>query len=451
MAISRRSPRAAFFHLFDDAATPVYALDPNRKLVYCNAALATWLGTKTDDLIGKRFDYHAGEEADSFSLGVPPSAFTGSVVSGTVARRNSGARRNSDLGDEQRDATYLPLVDESGQSLGVVAVVGQAVVDRTGSNDDAKALHRQIMKFRERYRRDYALERLIGNSSAIQLVRDRVALAATSLTRVVVFGPEGSGREHVARTIHYQARDSFLPPLVPLDCGLLDAELLETTVTVFVRRCGELEIGGIPCLLLLEVDRLSSDAQDVLYNFLSVPEFELRTVATARVSIGELVAAGFRDDVATMLSTLTIRLPSLSERLEDIPLLLQHAIEQMNADGGKQVEGFSESATRHLIQYPWPGNVGELLSVVREIHASTKGAVVTAEDLPKQIRLGIDADEFPIVEVETVQLDEFLGNVERELILRALRQADDNKAQAARLLEIPRARLLRRLSHLGIK
>lgn len=443
MATSRRSPRAAFFHLFDDAATPVYALDLKRKIIYCNAALARWLGLNVEDLVGVRCDYHSAADEASFSLGAPPSVFEGRVAAGTVARRRP------DLGNEIREATYLPLLDTHGQPLGVVATVGPlAAADVLA--DDKASLHRQILKFRERYRDDYALERLIGHSAAIQLVRDRVALATNSATRVVITGPAGSGREHVARTIHYQ--DDRLPPLVPLDCELLDSELLESTITAFLRQCAELEIGGIPCLLLLEVDKLSGDAQDVLHHVLSVQEFELRTVATARAPLSEIAATTeFRKDVAALLSTLTIRLPSLNERLEDIPLLLQHAIEQVNAKGDKQIEGFSKQAIRQLIQYPWPGNVDELMSMVRQSHKSATKSIVNVEDLPKQIRLGIDADEHPIVEVESVQLDEFLSNVERELILRAMKQAAGNKAQAARLLGIPRARLLRRLERLCLE
>ena len=237
---------------------------------------------------------------------------------------------------------------------------------------------------------------------------------------------------------------------MPLDCELLDAELLQTTVSAFMQQSAELQIGGIPCLLLLEVDRLSSDAQNVLFKFLSVDEFELRTVSTARSPLADAVAVGFRADLAALLSTLTIRLPSLSERLEDIPVLLQYTIEQLNAEGEKQIEGFSETATRQMLQYPWPGNVDELLRVTREIHESAPKAIVDAEDLPKQIRLGIDADEFPIVATESVDLDEVLESLERELVTRAMRQSGGNKAQAARLLGINRARLLRRLTHLGI-
>jgi DNA-binding NtrC family response regulator len=233
---------------------------------------------------------------------------------------------------------------------------------------------------------------------------------------------------------------------------LLDAELIETTVTAFLQRCAELETEGVPCLLLLEVDCLPADAQEVLRGFLAVPEFDLRTIATARAELSELAnTQDYRADVAAMLSTVTIQMPGLSERLEDMPILLQYFVEELNAAGGHQVEGFSAEAVETLLQYPWPGNVDELIGIVREVHRKSEEPLIGVEELPKQIRLGIEADEYPLGEDETIDLDAFLQQVERELVQRAINQAKGNKAQAARLLGISRARLLRRLSFLGIE
>ena len=444
MATSRRSPRAAFFHLFDDSTTPVYALDADRRLIYCNSALANWLGANPEDLIGSIHNYDGTDGGQSRKsdncLGVPPTVFEGRTEIGTVARFSDGGNAVA------RAAVFASLRDDKEGTTGIVAILGDSI---HGEQRGTVDLHRQILRFRQRYRGDYAMERLIGNSAEIQLVRDRIELASQNPMRVMITGPVGSGREHVARTIHSRTRDDRLPPLVPLDCDLLDAELLRTTVTAFLQQCAELQIGGVPCLLLLDVDRLSSDAQGVLCEFLSIAEFGLRTLSTARRPLAEVI--DFRKDIAAMLSTLTIQLPSLSERLEDIPILFQYAIESMNGEQSKQIEGFSEQAMRQLIEYPWPGNVEELLRTAREIHDGAEAPIVGVDDLPKQIRLGIDAEEYPIAEPETVQLDAFLEATERELVSRAMRQARGNKAQAARLLGISRARLLRRIAHLGIE
>ncbi len=458
MAANRHSPRAALFHLLEDATAPVYVIDDSRKIIYCNAALASWLAIDAEELIGQRCDYHsqrdAGDVVNFAGLCPPPSVFNGESASGFISRRDKTGNLKI------HTAAFLPLGPEAASCPGVIAVV--AVDDQTDEiavtpvaaarQLAARRLHERILQFRQRYEQEYELGRLIGSSPAIRLVRDRINLATRTPARVVVIGPQGSGREHVARTIHFQTRGTTPPPLVPLDCGLLDAELIETTVTAFLKRCAELETEGVPCLLLLDVDRLPADAQEVLRGFLAVREFDLRTIATARTELSELVhTQDYRADVAAMLSTVTIQVPSLSERLEDIPILLQYFIEELNAAGAHQVEGFSVEAVETLLQYPWPGNVDELIGIIRETHQKSENPLIDVEELPKQIRLGIEADEYPLSEDETVNLDAFLREVERELVQRAVSQARGNKAQAARLLGIPRARLLRRIEHLGIE
>lgn len=458
MSASRRSPRAALFHLLEDASAPVYVLDDSRRIIYCNAALASWLAIDAERLIGQRCDYHSRRSADDVvdfaGLCPPPSVFNGQGTSGIVARRD----KTGSL--ERHTAKFLPLGPEAASCPGVIAVVALddqpdeiAVTAAADAHEvEARRLHERILQFRQRYTQEYEPGRLLGSSPAICLARDRINLATRSSARVIVIGPQGSGREHVARTIHFQTRGKAPPPLVPLDCGLLDAELIETTVTAFLQRCAELETEGVPCLLLLEVDRLPADAQEVLRGFLAVREFDLRTIATARTELSELVhIQDYRADVAALLSTVTIQMPCLAERLEDIPLLLQYFVEELNAAGGHQVEGFSAEAVETLLQYPWPGNVDELICIVRETHRKSENPLIGVEELPKQIRLGIEADEYPLSEDETVNLDALLQQVERELVQRAVSQARGNKAQAARLLGIPRARLLRRLEHLGIE
>ncbi len=456
MAVSRRSPRAALFHLFEEARAPVYVLDDSRKIIYCNAAFASWLGIAAEGLIGRRCDYHSqrdAKEAGFASLCPPPSAFGGEITAGIVARRDANGMLR------RHHADFLPLGQEAASCPGVIAVVAATeqtdedagAPDRNAPELEARQLHAKILQFRQRYRQDYEPGRLIGTSPAIRLVRDRMNLATRTPARVLIIGPPGSGREHIARTIHFQTRGAP-PPLVPLDCGLLDAELIETTVTAFLRRCAELETEGVPCLLLLEVDRLPADAQEVLRGLLAVREFDLRTIATARAELSEAVRTrDFRADVAAMLSTVSIHLPPLSERLEDIPILLQFFVEEMNASGGHQVQGFSDKALEKLLQYPWPGNVDELIDVVRETHQRSDNPLIGVKELPKKIRLGIDADEYPISEDDTISLDAFLIEAERELVQRAVNRAQGNKAQAARLLGISRARLLRRLDFLGIE
>ena len=320
-----------------------------------------------------------------------------------------------------------------------------------GDLPDARQLHAQLQGLRDRLAQAYDLERLVGTSAAVERVRGQVELAATNAVRVVILGPPGSGRERVARTIHAKQMAEGWPYLVPLACPLLDAELLESTVEAFMRSCAELSEEQPATFLLLEVDQLPEDAQASLLGFLKIGEIRLNTLATARDSLLDLAQQDrFRAELAQALSTLVISIPPLRERMVDVPLLVQAAIEQRNAQGGRQIAGVTESAMTLLLRYAWPGNVDELFQLIADACDQAGGAFVTDQDLPERIHAALAAAKYPPRPAEPIQLDHVLADVERELIQRALRVAKGNKAQAARLLGLSRSRLLRRMETLQV-
>jgi DNA-binding NtrC family response regulator len=141
----------------------------------------------------------------------------------------------------------------------------------------------------------------------------------------------------------------------------------------------------------------------------------------------------------------------LAERRADIPLLAQAFVEERNARGPKQRSGFSPAALDRLDSYHWPGNLDELAEVVREAHERSAGPEILPDDLPKRIELALDAAARPRRREERIVVDEFLAQIERELIERALAQSKGNKAKAARLLGVTRPRLYRRMVQLGLE
>lgn len=151
-----------------------------------------------------------------------------------------------------------------------------------------------------------------------------------------------------------------------------------------------------------------------------------------------------------MLSDLVIELPPLADRREDIPLLAQQLLEECNAAGDRQISGFTPQVLDKLGALPWDGNVTELREIVEAAFAATDGPMIDEADLPARVGLIESAALYPPPEEEAIDLDGFLEEVERELIERAMGRAGGNKSQAARLLGIQRARLLRRLAYLGI-
>jgi two-component system response regulator HydG len=204
-------------------------------------------------------------------------------------------------------------------------------------------------------------------------------------------------------------------------------------------------------LLLLEVDRLPAEAQRALAGVLSIRELNLRTLATARRRLVDLASQGeFREDLAFSLSTLEILLPPLASRPDDVPVLAQYFLERCNATCDKQLSGFKDEALERLVSYDWPGNLDELDSAITQAFQVAEGPWVEATDLPERLEYAALAAKRPAALDESIELDAFLEQVELELFRRAIRRAKGNKSQVARMLGIPRARVIRRMQHFGL-
>jgi len=290
----------------------------------------------------------------------------------------------------------------------------------------------------------------------MRLVRRQVEAAAAGRSSVLLVGPPGSGRRHLAAVIHHgesrAASDSASARiLVPLDCSLLGADVQETLADA-VAHAAAREPPSLPGTLLLHrVDELPADVQAALADFLTRRASAWRLMATVAEPLVELSRRGqFHADLAALVSTLTIELPPLARRREDLPLLAQLFLEECNAAGPRQIGGFSPEALDRLDAYPWPGNLDELAQVVAESHRCATGREIGPKNLPERLQLAAQAAACPRRTEETIVLDEYLGRVERELIRRALVRAKGNKARAARLLGMTRPRLYRRMVQLGL-
>ncbi len=449
----KRSYISGLSRLLAEYPQPVYVLDADRVVVYCNLACLEWTRAAVDEIVGRRCDYHSNLHADGTAnplggLCPPPEVFQGIPISTEVACPDANGQWVG------RPAECLPLADGQGGCLGVIVLICAddltRVASRVNLSPPPEELHRQLRNLMAECDPPLRISQIIGQSPAICRVRRQAGTAANVETRVLVSGPPGSGRETIARTIHYGGTAAS-SPLMPLACHLLDSELLQSTIEAFAASCGELETERPAALLLLEVDQLHGDAQAALAGILNLGELNVSTIATARVPLIELAERGdYRLDLAFALSTLVIQVPPLANRTEDIPLLAQYFLEQENATGGKQLTGFSDETLDQLVTYPWPENVDELAELIQQAYVTAAGPLVQAMDLPEKIRVTAAAEAHPATQDPSIVLDEYLAEIERELMVRAIRWAKGNKAQAARLLGVSRPRLLRRLEHFGI-
>jgi DNA-binding NtrC family response regulator len=438
---------------FEDSACPVYLLDDQRRIVFGNTALTEWVGLPLEQLMGARCDYCAGDDQTrqrvvTSALCPPPEAFQGARSTGRIyCPLPAGA-------PPHRRAEFLPVATAAADTCGVLAILSPSATPETDERGQADsvsvhALHELLQKLTAELRRPYCLDRLAGSSAAMARVREQIQLATSSQAHTVVLGPPGSHREQVARTIHAGSQPSAAEPLLPLSCPMMDAELLRTTVQAFQRRCDASD--ATPTILLLDADQLAMEGQMELLSWLRSATCRARLLATARQSLITLAEQKqYSRELAFRLSTLVIELPSLAERREDLPLLCQQLLEEHNARGGQQLSGFTAEALEALTSLPWLGNVRELADVVRDACARAAGTRITLQDLPDRVRTVNQTAAHPARQDEPIVLDQFLAEIEREVIQRALRRARGNKAQAARLLGVPRPRLLRRLTQLGL-
>ncbi len=434
----------------DSGAAPVYVLDEDRRIIFLNAACADWLGVRADALVGQQCNYHApvadGSPATvAAGLCPPPQVFSGQAQQAVVSCPRAGG------GMVHRRGYFLPLApgeDESAPVMAVLECADCAVDAHAEDGDSPHVLHEQLRRFRQRMAGRFSPDRLVGRHPLVNRARSQIEAAARSGASVLIVGPPGSGKEHAAKAIHYSQSEPGL--LVPIDCAVMEANLVRSTLRTLCARRGSRPPGST--LLLENVAQLAVDAQEELLEILRGGALQMRLTSTTSVPLAERMAEGmFSQELACALSTLVLELPPLADRIEDLPLLVQSLVEDLNVGKLRQVAGFSPEALDQLAAYPWPGNIDELGTIVREVHEKAQGVEVSPRDLPKTIQWGAEAASQANRGDDAIVLEEFLGRVEKELIARAMRRSKGNKSRAAKLLGLTRPRLYRRLVQLGLE
>jgi sigma-54 specific flagellar transcriptional regulator A len=326
---------------------------------------------------------------------------------------------------------------------------------------------------------------LVGRSRGICAVRDLIERVAPTEATVMILGETGTGKEVVARNIHYySARRGG--PFVAVNCGAIPADLLESELFghekgsftgALTQRKGRFELASGGTLFLDEIGDMALDMQVKLLRVLQEQSFDrvggtssiaadVRIVAATHRDLEAMIEAGrFREDLYYRLNVVPIEMPPLRERREDIPLL----ISELNARLGRRglsAKGVSDNALRAMLVYDWPGNVRELANLVERCAILAVGEEIELTDLPKRIQavspvpverepapqpkdvMDIDLDQFDFQEVKLKGLLELL---EMRLIRQALDRSGGIVAHAAERLGLRRTTLVEKIRKLGIE
>ncbi len=321
---------------------------------------------------------------------------------------------------------------------------------------------------------------LVGSSAGIQRVRNMIEMVAKSEANVLIVGESGTGKEVVARHVHHHS-ERRSKPFVPLNCGAIPADLLESELFghekgaftgAISARQGRFGMADGGTLFLDEIGDMSLPMQVKLLRVLQERTFErvgsnrsesvdVRIIAATHVNLEEAIAAGsFREDLYYRLNVFPIETPPLRERTEDLPLLVNDLVERLDHEGRGMIQ-LTTPCIESLTQYNWPGNVRELANLVERLSILYPNGAVDVHDLPQKYRSPevvarvpsrLNEDEsLPAIPADGMDLKEHLTDIERELILRALNDADWVVSHAAKQLRMGRTTLVEKMRKFGLQ
>lgn len=334
----------------------------------------------------------------------------------------------------------------------------QELLDQRERAEEAQVLRRRAV-------RSYEFPGIIGKSKALQRVLEMVRKVAPTQATILISGDSGTGKELIARAIHDNS-DRRNKLFLPVNCGALPDTLLESLLFGHMKgsftgafanqeglfekaRGGTIfldEIGEIPHHLQVKLLR-ALEAKEILPIGSTTPrKIDVRILAATNRDLRKSTEEGkFREDLYFRLNVMEIHIPPLSERPEDIPLLVDHLIQKHNPDLKKDFKGADGAVVRLLMAQPWKGNVRELDNVIEHTMILADGAWITLNDLPSSIR-----GEKGGVAPYTQDLKEATRQFEKQHIRRVLDEANDDRKEAARLLGISLSSLYRKIEELGI-
>jgi DNA-binding NtrC family response regulator len=319
---------------------------------------------------------------------------------------------------------------------------------------------------REELGKRYEYPNIVAKSTRMQEVLAAVERVAPTNSTVLIGGESGVGKELIARAIHQHSTRSS-GPFIKINCTAIPENLLESELFGYEKgaftgattsKPGKFELADKGTLFLDEIGDVPTATQAKLLRVLQEREFErLGGTRTIKVDVRMIAATNrdlraaleegtFREDLYYRLNVVPIDVPPLREHKEDIPGLVEHFLAQLNKDNGKQIRGVAPQAMQTLVSFHWPGNVRELQNIIERAVTFTRGDRIEATDIHLDAGPTKGSSSAPEFLPPGITLD----NWEDEMIREALRRANGNKSQAARLLGLTRNALRYRLSKIGI-
>ena len=330
-------------------------------------------------------------------------------------------------------------------------------------------LTEEVKTLRANLNDKYGFENILGRSDVLLQVLDMASRAARTSATILIRGETGTGKELLARAIHFNSLRKE-GPLTTINCGAIPKELLESELFGHVKgsftgavanKKGKIEMADGGTLFLDEIGELPLELQTKLLRLVQDGEIEkvganaagkvnVRVIAATHRDLQAMIEDGlFREDLYYRLAVIPLVVPPLRERPEDIPELVQHFFLKSKSKNERPELRLSPALMPFITRYRWPGNVRELENIVERIVVLTRGTEVTRADLPDYLQR--DRDGLEALEVSLPPRGISLEAVEKELILKALEKCNWNQTQAASYLDISRKTLIYRIEKHNIR
>jgi two-component system, NtrC family, response regulator len=334
---------------------------------------------------------------------------------------------------------------------------------------DVAALRQENRRLREAVAERFSFANMIAGSRAMHDVTDLASRVAPGETTVLLYGESGTGKELLAKAIHFHSGRAR-QPFVVVNCAAIPESLLESEL--FGHRRGSFtgavadkqgkfeaanhgtifldEIGELPLLMQVKILRVLQDREIDKIGEARPVKVDVRIIAATNRDLEKMIADGtFRDDLYYRLAVVTIRMPPLRERTDDIPLLVEHFLNKHGRARSRPLPTIDREVYSAFNLYGWPGNIRELENVVERALVLDRDGVISVDDLPDRVQTHQQALGRLRVELPDEGLS--LENVERDLLLAALEKHDWNQTRAAAYLDITRSALLYRMQKFRIE
>ena len=324
-------------------------------------------------------------------------------------------------------------------------------------------LKRENITLRSALKEKYTFSNIIGKSPAMQDVFDMIRMVSKTQSNILIIGESGTGKELVARAIHVDS-DRAGGPFITIDCATIPAEIMESELFghekgaftgAHEKKTGLLEHANNGTVFLDEIGDLDLNLQKKLLRFLQEREI-LRVGGAVRIKLNvriiaatnkdldqELLHKNFREDLYYRLNVVTIKMPPLRERRDDIPLLANHFLEKLDQVEGKMIKGLEESVLNAFLAYDWPGNVRELQNIVERAYILCPNITISPKYLPAKLQDKAAPDRVNFDEMNLIE-------TEKRLVIKALNNTDWNQSKAADVLGISRKQLRTKMKNLGL-